>query len=40
MATATITSKGQTTIPASIRDFLDLHAGDKLEFIMQENCDF
>ncbi len=36
MVMATITSKGQTTIPAAVRGFLGLHAGDKLEFIMQE----
>ncbi len=37
MVTATITSKGQTTIPVKIRDFLNLHAGDKLEFIMLDD---
>lgn len=36
MVMSTITSKGQTTIPAKIRDFLSLHAGDKLEFVMME----
>jgi AbrB family looped-hinge helix DNA binding protein len=30
--TATITSKGQITIPLSIRQHLGLKAGDKLEF--------
>ncbi|MFT5574180.1 MAG: antitoxin PrlF [Cryomorphaceae bacterium] len=33
MITATITSKGQITIPKDIRNQLDLHAGDKISFI-------
>ena len=32
MAQATVTSKGQTTIPKAIRDFLKLKPGDRLEF--------
>ena len=36
MALATITKKGQITIPKTIRDFLGLHTGDKLEFIISE----
>ncbi len=34
MPTATITSKGQTTIPKEVRDALGLHAGDKIDFIL------
>lgn len=34
MSTATLTSKGQTTIPKDIRDFLRLSPGDKLDFIV------
>lgn len=34
MANATLTSKGQTTIPREIRDRLGLEAGDKLAFTM------
>jgi len=30
---ATLTSKGQVTVPKAIRDLLSLKAGDKLEFI-------
>lgn len=36
MAIATMTSKGQTTIPQEIRSFLGLHTGDKLEFIIED----
>ena len=35
MATAKITSKGQTTIPKSVRDSLRLKSGDKVEFVVQ-----
>ena len=37
MSTATITSKGQITIPKDIRVQLDLHAGDKISFIEGED---
>jgi antitoxin PrlF len=37
MAQVTITSKGQVTIPKSIRDKLSLVAGDKVEFVITEN---
>ncbi len=37
MITATITSKGQITIPKDIRLQLDLHAGDKISFIKDED---
>jgi antitoxin PrlF len=30
MATSTITSKGQTTVPKEVREALDLEPGDKL----------
>lgn len=32
MAVATMTNKGQVTIPKTVRDTLGLHSGDKLEF--------
>ena len=36
MALATITTKGQVTIPKKIREFLKLHTGDKIEIIATE----
>jgi AbrB family looped-hinge helix DNA binding protein len=29
---STLTSKGQVTIPASVRDALNLHQGDRIQF--------
>ncbi len=37
MATSTLTSKGQTTIPWEIRRHLNLRPGDRMEFIIQED---
>ena len=34
---ATITSKGQITIPKKLRNDLHLYAGDKVEFILDKN---
>ena len=36
MALATITTKGQVTIPKMIRDSLKLNTGDKIEIILTE----
>ncbi len=33
MTTATLTSKGQVTIPAEVRQRLGLESGDRIEFI-------
>lgn len=33
MSLSTLTSKGQITIRKDVRDLLQLHAGDKVEFI-------
>ncbi len=37
MPVATLTSKGQVTIPKIVRDALRLQAGVKLEFILSSN---
>lgn len=33
MASATLTSKGQVTIPVRVRETLGLEAGDRIEFV-------
>lgn len=40
MATATLTSKGQVTIPASVRAALGLDTGSRIEFIDNGNGQF
>lgn len=35
MATATLTSKGQLTIPKAVRDSLHLHTGDRVAFFIK-----
>lgn len=40
MATATITSKGQITIPVQVRTALGLEAGDRVEFVEVEKGGF
>ena len=37
MASAVVTSKGQTTIPKAVREHLKLKTGDRLEFVVQED---
>ena len=37
MALATLTNKGQVTIPKTVRNSLHLHAGDKVEFVITED---
>lgn len=34
---ATVTSKGQVTIPKEIRDVLHIHTNDKLDFVLEGN---
>lgn len=36
MATATMTSKGQITIPAAVRATLGVESGDRVEFVQIE----
>lgn len=37
MKSATITTKGQITIPKEIRDYLKLEVGSKIGFVIDEN---
>ena len=37
MASATITSKGQTTIPKAVRQHLKLKVGDRVEFVIERD---
>ena len=37
MPTATLTSKGQVTIPKEVREQLGIDTGDRLSFVVQED---
>jgi antitoxin PrlF len=37
MPRATLTSKGQLTLPKAIRDVLRLGAGDRVDFVLQDD---
>ena len=37
MPSATVTSKGQLTLPKAIRDLLRLAAGDRVDFIVKDD---
>jgi antitoxin PrlF len=36
MPGATLTSKGQVTIPKAVRDLLGLETGDQLDFVLED----
>jgi antitoxin PrlF len=40
MASSTLTSKGQITIPAQVRNALGLDSGDRIEFVEIEKGQF
>lgn len=37
MASATLTSKGQLTLPKTIREFLRVKAGDPVDFVIDDD---
>jgi AbrB family looped-hinge helix DNA binding protein len=37
MAESTITTKGQCVVPKKIRDYMRLHPGDKIDFVICED---
>jgi AbrB family looped-hinge helix DNA binding protein len=39
MVTATLTSKGQLTLPKAVRDSLHLHAGDRVMFVVHGDAE-
>ncbi|MEA1923459.1 MAG: AbrB/MazE/SpoVT family DNA-binding domain-containing protein [Pseudomonadota bacterium] len=39
MSLATLTTKGQLTIPKKIRESLNLHSGDKIEIVITGNME-
>jgi antitoxin PrlF len=40
MSTATVTAKGQVTIPATVRNALGIEVGSRIEFVEMENGRF
>ena len=39
MPTATVTTKGQVTIPKSVRNLLHVEAGDQIDFVVTDEGD-
>jgi len=39
MPIATLTTKGQLVIPKAIREYLHLHPGDRLDFVIRDDGD-
>ena len=40
MPIATLTSKGQITVPQTVREQLGLHSGDKVDFVLDKSGGF
>ena len=40
MSTATITSKGQVTLPKPVREALGVHPGDRVNFVRMEDGNY
>lgn len=40
MASATVTSKGQITVPVAVRSRMGIRTGDRVEFVLNQNGHF
>lgn len=39
MSATTLSAKGQLVLPKPVREFLNVHAGDKLDFVIRDNAE-
>lgn len=39
MPTSRLSTRGQLVVPQEIREFLDLHPGDRIDFVVRESGD-